>query len=111
MLKMLRLWLNPASAQMDGPYRSRSLPLPAGIIVSEQGLRHLHDAPGGHAVTAHLDEAYVVMQLLNRSRWYAAWQPYLGRWDLLLLDEEDSATVTAAEPASVLPGRAKALAH
>jgi len=108
MLKMLRLWLNPASAHADGPYKSRSLPLPAGTIVAEQGLRHLHDTPGGHAVTAQLDEAYVVMQLLDRGRWYAAWQPYLGRWDLLHLDEEDAAAVA---PAAILPHPAKALAQ
>ena len=111
MLKMLRLWLHPASAQMDGPYRSRSLPLPAGTIVAEQGLQHLLDAPGGRAVTALLDEAYVVMQLLDRGRWYAAWQPYLGRWDRLHLVAEDAAAVAAAEPLSALPGRATALAH
>ena len=110
MLKLLRLWLHPAAAHADGPYKGRSLPLPAGTIVAEQGLRHLHDTPGGHAVTAQLDEAYVVMQLLDRGRWYAAWQPYLGRWDLLHLDEEDAAAATVA-PAAIPPRRAKALAQ
>ncbi len=93
MLKMLRLWLNPNSAQAEGRYRNLSLPLPAGIIVAEQGLRHVHDEPGIHAVTAALDEAYVVMQLDNHRRWYATWQPYLGSWDLLYLDAVDEAAI------------------
>ena len=108
MLKMLRLWLHPDSAQADGPYRNLSLPLPAGTIVAEQGLRHVHEAPGIHAVTALLDEAYVVMRLDNRCRWYATWQPYLGSWDLLHLDAEDEAAV---EQTAALPRSAAALAQ
>lgn len=100
MLKMLRLWLNPDSALVDGRYRSPSLPLPAGTIVAEQGLHHVHDTPGIHTVTALLDEAYVVVQLDDQHRWYATWQPYLGSWDLLHLDAEDRAAIgqTAATP-------------
>ena len=100
MLKMLRSWLNPDSAQADGRYRNPSLPLPAGTIVAELGLRHVQDAPGIHSVTALLDEAYVVVQLDHQRRWYATWQPYLGSWDLLHLDEADAAVVeqTAATP-------------
>ena len=104
MLKILRQWLNPGlrpdAARADGPYRNRSLPLPAGIIIAEQGLCHQPEAASGRAVTALLDEAYVVMQLDNRSRWYATWQPYPGNWDLLHLDEEEDET--AIEPITLL---------
>jgi len=110
MLKILRkrlgLGLSPDAAPADGPYGSRSLRLPAGIIIAEQGLRHQPDAARGHAVTALLDEAYVVMQLDNRSRWYATWRPYPGNWDLLHLDEEEQ---TAIEPITALSQPAKAL--
>jgi hypothetical protein len=96
MLKMLRSWLNPDSAQ----------PLPAGTIVAELGLRHVQDAPGIHSVTALLDEAYVVVQLDHQRRWYATWQPYLGSWDLLHLDEADAAV---AEQTAATPRTAEAL--
>ena len=85
---------------MDGPYRSRSLPLPAGSIVAEQGLRHAQDMPGVHAVTAALDEAYVVVQLDQHRRWYATWQPYLDSWELLHLDAEDENETAIAQAAA-----------
>ncbi|MFI4979441.1 MAG: hypothetical protein ACHQIO_03760 [Nevskiales bacterium] len=110
MLKKLRSWLHPDSAHVDGPYRSRSLPLPAGTIVAEQGLRHLHDAPGVHTVTALLDEAYVVVQLDPHRRWYATWQPYLGNWELLHLDAEDEHGTGPAQTAAA-PRRVEASAH
>ena len=107
MLKKLRSWLHPDSAHVAGPYRSRSLPLPAGAIVAEQGLRHLHEAPGVHAVTALLDEAYVVVQLDRHRRWYATWQPYLDSWELLHLDAEDEDGAATAQTAAA-PRRAEA---
>lgn len=108
MLKKLRSWLHPDSARTDGPYRGRSLLLPAGAIVAEQGLRHVQETPGVHAVTAALDEAYVVVQLDRHRRWYATWQPYLDSWELLHLDAEDE---TAIGPTADAPRRAEASAQ
>ncbi len=92
MLKNLRTWLQRHS----GNDRQRPLRLPAGVIVAEQGLQHRSEAGGGRSVTALLHEAYVVMRLDNRSSWYATWQPRLGDWELLHLDEEPQA---APQPA------------
>jgi hypothetical protein len=68
--------------------KQKPLRLPFGRIVAELGLRHL-----GGAVTAAADEAYVVVQRTDRSHWYAAWQPYAGRWDEVELDAEDGYAV------------------
>jgi hypothetical protein len=81
--------------------KPKPLQLPSGRIVAEQGLCHR-----GGAVTAADDEAYVVVQRGDRSHWYAAWQPYAGRWDQVELDAEDG---YAVEPAPA-PRARRALA-
>jgi hypothetical protein len=108
MLKRLRMWLHPDTAAPQLRCASRTLRLPAGTIVAEQGLLHLRGAPGGHAVVALLDEAYVVVRLGQGHCWYATWQPYLGSWELLHLEEENQ---PGPAHAATAPHGNAALAH
>jgi hypothetical protein len=102
MLKLLQRWLHTQAGPAQPAGEGRRLRLPAGTILAEQGLAHQRDASGGHTVMALLDEAYVVLRLDLHCCWYATWQPYLGSWELLHLDEEEQA---AAEEAPALSAR------
>jgi hypothetical protein len=85
--------LGVGSAEADIPQavpqgfcKGRSLMLPRGEVVAEDGVQHSLDSRAVHTVAPVSGEAYVVVKLPDHTQWYATWLPYSGEWELLRLE-------------------------
>jgi hypothetical protein len=78
---------------LNGFSEGRSLQLPAGELIAEEGVLLLRDSntESGHRAVPGCDEAWIALKLDQRAGWYAIWCPHAARWEVLSFEVEQAA--------------------
>ncbi len=78
---------------LNGFSEGKSLQLPAGELIAEEGVLLLRDsaAESGHRAVPGCDEAWIALRLDDRAGWYAVWCPHATRWEVLSFEVEQAA--------------------